>query len=172
MAFQTYKLNNAHALIDGSKTFGSVSEMDLPEITAAMQDHNVLGLNGKVELPTGLDKMEATLRFNSIYPEFAGKLADVFTSRTIQIRSSQDVFSGASRTEERPFVCFLRGTPKAQALGNFAQNSFEGNEVTLNVTYIKLVINRVEIMEIDVLNNIYKVNGKDLLAQYRANLGL
>jgi P2 family phage contractile tail tube protein len=172
MGFQTYKLNNAHALMDGVKTFGRVSEVDLPEITAVMQDHAVLGLNGKVELPTGLDKMEAVIRFNSIYPEFTGKLANVFRSRSIQIRSSQDVFEGSTRTEERPFVLFLRGTPKAQPAGSFKQNEFEGHEVTLNVTYIKLVINRIEVYEIDILNNIYKVDGADLLSQYRANLGL
>jgi len=172
MAFQTYKLNNAHAIIDGVKTFGSVSEMDLPTLTAAMEDHQVLGLNAKFELPTGMDKMEAVLRFNSIYPEYAGKLADVFTAKTIQIRSSQDVFTGPSRTEERPFVVFLKATPKEQALGSFKQNSFEGNEVTLNVLYLKIVINRVDVLEIDVLNNIYKVDGVDKLANLRANLGL
>jgi len=172
MAFQTYKLNNAHVIIDGVKSFGRASEIDLPTVAATMQEHAVLGLNAKFELPTAMEPMESVLRFNSIYPEFAGKMLDVFKAQTIQIRSSQEVFTGPSRTEERPFVIFLKATPKEQALGNFKQGEFEGNEVTLNVLYLKIVVNRVEVVEIDVLNNIYKINGEDKLANFRANLGL
>lgn len=169
---RTVKMNNAHVLIDGVKTVGTISEIDLPEIVATMQEHAVLGQNAKMELPTGIDPMEATLRFNSIYPEWAGKLANVFRSRAFQVRSSQDVHEGGSRTAELPFVLHMKATPKQQSLGSFTQGNFEGNEVALNVTYIKLVVNRRDVIEIDALNNIYKVDGVDQMVNFRANLGL
>jgi P2 family phage contractile tail tube protein len=42
----------------------------------------------------------------------------------------------------------------------------------INITYIKLMVNDETIYEVDALANIYRVNGQDLLAAYRANLGL
>lgn len=168
----TRKMNNAHVLVDGVKTIGTVSGVTMPEIVAAMQEHGVLGQNAKIELPTGIDPMEFTLQFNSIYPEWAGRMADIYQARSFQVRSSQEVYEGGSRTAELPFVLFIKGAPKQQSLGEFAQGSFENNEVTINVSYVKLVINRQEVLEIDALNNIYKVNGQDRLAAYRANLGV
>ena len=43
---------------------------------------------------------------------------------------------------------------------------------TVSVQYYKLEIDGEEIVEIDVINNIYKVGGEDLLAERRQNLGL
>ena len=45
-------------------------------------------------------------------------------------------------------------------------------ESTVAVQYYKLEIDGEEIVEIDVINNIYKVGGEDLLAERRQNLGL
>ncbi|OZO65940.1 phage major tail tube protein, partial [Escherichia coli] len=39
-------------------------------------------------------------------------------------------------------------------------------------TYYKLTINGEEIIEVDVLNMIYKVGGVDMMEKHRANIGL
>ena len=41
----------------------------------------------------------------------------------------------------------------------------------MSVTYAKLVVNKVEIFEIDVLQNIYKVNLVDMLSTFKKNIG-
>jgi len=41
----------------------------------------------------------------------------------------------------------------------------------MSVNYAKLIVNGEEIFEIDVLENIYKVDGIDILTVYRANTG-
>ena len=46
------------------------------------------------------------------------------------------------------------------------------HKYTLKNTYYKLTINSEEIIEIDVLNMIYKVAGVDVLEKHRANIGL
>ncbi|MFN4149235.1 MAG: phage major tail tube protein [Rhodocyclaceae bacterium] len=37
--------------------------------------------------------------------------------------------------------------------------------------YMKLTVDGQDVTEIDVLENIYKAGGVDLLAQYKANIG-
>ena len=41
----------------------------------------------------------------------------------------------------------------------------------MSVTYAKLVVNGQDIFEIDVLENIYKVGSKDILSNFRRNIG-
>ena len=69
-------------------------------------------------------------------------------------------------------MCYMTAMYKDFPMGNFKQHDNVEAESNLSVTYCKLVINGVEISEIDVLANIYKVNGVDMLANYRANLGI
>lgn len=40
------------------------------------------------------------------------------------------------------------------------------------MVYFKLVVDGEEVLEIDPMNYIYKVNGQNLLEQTRANLGM
>ena len=72
---------------------------------------------------------------------------------------------------EVPAVAYLSGTFKEFPLGNFKPQDNAEYETTMSVNYAKLVINGEEIFEIDVLANIYKVDGVDILAVYRANIG-
>jgi hypothetical protein len=39
------------------------------------------------------------------------------------------------------------------------------------VIYYKLEVDEQEIVEVDVLNNIYKVSGDDVLQNYKINIG-
>jgi len=41
----------------------------------------------------------------------------------------------------------------------------------MSVNYAKLIVDGEEIFEIDVLENIYKVEGVDILETYRNNIG-
>ena len=41
----------------------------------------------------------------------------------------------------------------------------------MSVTYAKLIVNKVELFEIDVLQNIYKVNVVDMLSTFKKNIG-
>ena len=41
----------------------------------------------------------------------------------------------------------------------------------MSVTYAKLVVDGVPLFEIDVLENIYKVGGIDMLTKYKKNIG-
>ena len=45
------------------------------------------------------------------------------------------------------------------------------HETTMSVTYAKLVVDGVEIFEIDVLENIYKVGKVDMLSTFKKNTG-
>jgi P2 family phage contractile tail tube protein len=56
--------------------------------------------------------------------------------------------------------------------GAFKQQENAEFESPLNVLYIRVEVGGQPIVEFDPLANIYKVDGVDVLSQYRNNLGI
>lgn len=165
------RLTNANVYIDGKSFLGKAEEVSLPTIKHKMSEHKALGMVGMMEFFAGIEKMEAKIKWNSFYPDALKKMADPTTSMQLQVRASLEGYSAQGRVEQLPVVCFLTVTAKDFPMGNYKQHDNVEAETNLNVTYCRLEINRESIVEIDVLANIYKVNGVDILAQYRANIG-
>lgn len=173
MAIAVKRVTNANVYLTGTGSLlGRAEEVNLPDIKAKMSEHKALGMVGALELPSGLDKMEMKIKWNSIYADTAKKFNDITTARQLQIRTSVETYTSAGRTEQAPARVSVTVLPKNIPLGNFKQHDNVELEQMFTVTYVKVEVNNEPIVEIDVLNNIYKVDGVDLLAAYRANLGI
>lgn len=171
MSLEIKQITNANVYIDGRSFLGKTEEIKLPEVVTTMVEHKALGLFGKIELPSGIDKMESTQKWNSLYPDVLLKAANPFQAVQLQCRASQETYIGAGRSAQVPVVVFMTGTFKKFPMGSYKQHDNVEAETVLNVTYLRLVIDGKEIIEVDVLSNIYKVDGQDLLAEYRKNIG-
>lgn len=165
------RITNANCYLNGKSLLGKVEEAKLPDVATVLVEHKALGLVGKLELPSGIDKMEMSIKFNSFYEDVLVKAADPFTPVNLQVRSSRDTYTGQGRTAQEPVVTFLCGTFKNYPLGGFKQHDNVEAEFKLNITYLKQVVAGKDMIEVDVLNNIYKVGGNDILATYRSNIG-
>lgn len=171
MGVEIKQIVNANVYIDGNSFLGKAEEIKLPDVAVSMVEHKALGLVGKVELPSGIEKMEATIKWNSLYDEVLKKAANPYQPVQLQARFSLETYAGGGRIKEVPGVVFLTGTFKKFPLGGFKQHDNVEAETALNITYIRLVVDGKDIVEVDALANIYKVDGVDLLAQYRQNVG-
>lgn len=85
-----------------------------------------------------------------------------FLATMIQVRANLETYNGTGRIKEVPATAFLIGTFKEFPLGNIKPQENAEYETTMSVTYAKLVVDGVEIFEIDVLENIYKVGMVDM----------
>ncbi|HIW78790.1 MAG TPA: phage major tail tube protein [Candidatus Bilophila faecipullorum] len=162
---------NAAIYLNGNSFLGRAEEVKLPEITAIMKEHKALGMVGKFELPAGFDKMEGEIKWNSFYEDAMRVQGDIFTYHSIQCRSNVETYSSPGRFRQVPLVTFLTIQFKGSPLGEFKQHEGVGLTAKFSCTYIKQVLAGQEKLELDVLANIYKVDGVDLLADYRANIG-
>lgn len=165
------RVTNANCYIEGSSQLGKVEEATLPDIEAIMAEHKALGMVGQTELPAGLQKMSAKLKFSSFYRDVLAAAGNVFRSLQLQLRASVETYDGSGRTKEVPLVVTLTGTFKKLPLGTFKQHESVTLDTELNVTAVKFVIDGQTTLELDVLANIYKVNGVDQLATFRTNIG-
>lgn len=165
------RVTNANMYLDGNSLLGKLEEIQLPVIKFKAAEHKALGMIGVVEFFSGIEKLEAKAKWNSFYNDVLLKVADPFKTLSVQVRSSVETYGATGRTEEKPLVAYMTVQSKDFPAGTFKQHDNAELESTLNVIYYKLVIDGKDIVEIDVMSNIYKVNGVDVLATYRANIG-
>jgi P2 family phage contractile tail tube protein len=172
MAVKINKLTNANIYIDGNSLLGKAEEIELPMIQHVMAEHKALGLVGKMEFFSGVDIMTAKIKWNSFYEDVLKKIANPTQAVKLQVRSSLEEWNSGGRVAELPVVAYITAASKDYPGGNFKQQENVEVESNLTVYYFKLEINGAPIIELDVAANIYKVAGADILATYRANLGI
>ena len=172
MAYAVNKITNANVYADGNNLAGKAKQIDLPTMKTTMAEHKGLGMAGAIELPTGWDKMEGKIMWTSYYADVMRKAANPFKTVSLQVRNSIESHTSAGRTAETPMVTFMTVQFKEFPAGSFKHQEDAEFESAINVLYLRQEVGGVSIVEFDPLANIYKVDGVDLLENFRANLGL
>ena len=165
------KLTNANVYLNGVNLLGRAEEVQLPQIKHKMAEHKALGMVGSAEFFAGIDKMECKIKWNALYPAVLTQCSNPFNAAMIQVRASLETYNGTGRISEVPATAFIIGTFKEFPLGNIKPQENAEYETTMSVTYAKLIVDKVEVFEIDVLQNIYKVGMIDVLSKYKKNIG-
>ena len=165
-------LKNANVYVDGNNFLGKVREFELPTINQKTDPHEVMGLIGTPEFSEGLEPMEATFSWASFYSDVYQKIGNPMQAVQLQVRGSAANYTANGRTSETAVVVHMTVNFKTVPMGTFTPKTAVELESTASVHAIKLEIGGVVVLEIDVLANIYKVNGLDIMAEYRNNLGL
>lgn len=171
MSIEINRLTNANVYLNGGSILGTAEEVMLPSIVHKMVEHKALGMIGTAEFFSGIEKMEAKIKWNSMYQKTMLASSNPVKSVSLQVRSSLETYDSGGRIAEVPVVCFMTAQFKSVPMGNFKQHDNVELESSLTVYAVKLEIDGQGIIEVDVLANIYKVNGEDIMATYRANLG-
>lgn len=165
------RITNANIYVNGNSLLGKAEEIKLPDVTAIMQEHKALGMVGKIELPAGFEKLEGEIKWNSLYPDVAEMMANPFKTVQLQCRSNVETYNAQGRVEEVALVTFLTVRFKKNPLGTFKQHDNAEFSSSFSATYIKQVMGGKEILELDYMANIFRVNGEDMLETYRQNIG-
>lgn len=167
-------LVNGNIYINGGSFFGTFKEVTLPDIMHTYEEHESLGQNAKLELVTGMDLMKSVMKLNAPYAQTEALFADPYTVHQLQLRGNLETYTGPARTGQNAYVCHFHGTFRKKTGGNIKSKAGTEIETEVNVVYLKLTIagQANPLYEIDVVNNIFNVNGVDILAQFRANLGI
>jgi P2 family phage contractile tail tube protein len=164
-------LNNANLYINGNNLLGRAEEFKLPVVKVKLAEHKAVGMVGTIKLPSGFDALEGEVKWNSFYPDVWAKLVDPYTAVQLQARGSLETYNSQGRQAQVPYVVFLTCSFEEVPAGEFQQNDKAAFSSKYTATYIKQVVNGSDILELDVMANIYKVSGADKLDLYRANIG-
>ena len=144
----------------------------MPEISSITEEVKGAGISGTFNgaFVGHIEAMTLTLNFRSV-TKAAIRLLEP-RNHQIDLRASQQVWdSGAGRFKQSHVKHVLMVTPTKYSPGKLAPASPAESSGEYSVTYFATYIDGVKIMEIDILNFIFFVNGVDYLEDVRKALG-
>lgn len=169
-----FVLTDVSLFLDGVGTFGQTSEVSVPTIKIVKVERKSIDGVGTLKLPTGkveLDSFKAVL--NSFYPEIFKKIANPFKSVGITVYGNLMGFSNGSQDSNNKAALFMTcSAAEYKALCDKKEHDDSNYELSFDPSSSRLVYNNEELQNIDLDNNIYKVNGEDIRKDILKNLGI
>ncbi len=160
------------AVYEDATEYYGMAEVTLPEISSITEEVKGAGISGTFNgaFVGHIEAMTLTLNFRSV-TKAAIRLLEP-RNHQIDLRASQQVWdSGAGRFKQSHVKHVLMVTPTKYSPGKLAPASPAESSGEYSVTYFATYIDGVKIMEIDILNFIFFVNGVDYLEDVRKALG-
>lgn len=160
------------AVYEDSTEFYGMAEVTLPEVSSIAEEVKGAGISGSFNgaFVGHIEAMTATLNFRSVTKD-AIRLMEP-RNHQLDLRAAQQYWdSGAGKFVQVAVKHVLVATPTKFAPGKLAPASPAEASGEFAVTYFATFIKGEKVLEIDILNFKYYVNGTDYLADVRKALG-
>ncbi len=163
-------LKHFNVFTQGQSYIGLVESIKLPKLSKKMEAWRGGGMLGEVEIDLGLEKLELEQEIGGFCLD-AYKQFGVTTIDGVMLR-----FAGSYQRDDTGAVqaveVVVRGRHKEIDPGDSKSGDKGKTVVKSALTYYKLTVDGKEVLEIDILSFIYKVDGNDVLAEHRKAIGL
>lgn len=163
-------LNNFNAYSGSHKYLGLTNEVTLPSFEALTETIDGAGIGGEIEeaIQGAFGSQEVETTFQNISKEYFDMIA---ATGTIVYRGSMQVLNTSTQTNDfEGIVVTVKGKVKSFDLGTLTKGGKGEPSITREITYIKVQIGGSNVLELDKFNNIYKINGVDLLQKVRSQI--
>lgn len=164
------KLKNINVFNDGQSYMGQVAEVVLPKLTRKMEEYRGGGMNGPIKIDLGQEALEMECTYGGI---MRGVLEQYGVTKHdgVMLR-----FAGGYKSEDSDDVdaveVVVRGRHSEIDFGTAKGGDDTSFKVMTAISYYKLTINGQDVIEIDLINMVEKINGQDLLAKLRTAIGV
>lgn len=168
MAIAT-KINAYNAYLSGSKLIGLADEVTLPDFEAMTETLSGAGLLGEIDEPLlgHFKSIEMEIPFRTLNDDIF-KLANAQSNVNVTLRmSTQTLNESDMKTDFVPSRVVIKGKNKSFSGGKVKQGNGTGSSIKIEVMYILIEVNGKSKFELDKINFVYKVDGKDLLDKVR-----
>ena len=168
---QINAIYNANVYLDGNNLLGKAGEFKLPEFEIGQDEYKALGMVGTIKLPNGVEALEGEITWNSLYPEVAAKANHPFKAAQLMVRSNLQTFDARGLVKEVAVVTTVTATFSKNGLGGLKPKEKSEQASTYQATEIRQMVDGRETLYYNAFKNIYRVNGEDVLAKMRQNIG-
>lgn len=169
MAVASDILKAFNLFVDGVGHAGEAEEINLPNLAIVMDQFRAGGMDAPIDIDMGMEGLECSFTVGgaslTVLRQFG--LAEGRTT-PLTARGSLESLTGA----KTPVVAVMNGKVKT-----IEQGAWKGGErapitVTMGLRYYRYEQAGQVVHEIDVLNMIRIINGVDVMAEHRRNIGL
>jgi P2 family phage contractile tail tube protein len=164
------KLKNMNLFNDGISYVGQIQEVTLPTLTRIMEDWRGGGMNAPIKADMGMEALTLEWVCGGFMIEPL-KQYGITTHDGVMLR-----FAGAYQREDSAEVAAVevvtRGRHSSIDMGSAKVGDNTEFKVTSELSYIKITVDGEDVIEIDIINMIEKVDGVDRLEAQRTALGI
>ncbi len=168
------KLKLMNVFLNGYSYQGVAKSVTLPKLTRKLENYRGAGMNGSAPIDLGLDDDALSMEWSLggfpdsvIWELYAATGVDAVPIRFAGSYQRDD--TGETVVASR-WSCVSR--QKEIDTGEGKQGEDTESKISVVCTYFRLTMDGKELVEIDTINMIEKVNGVDRLEQHRRNIGL
>lgn len=162
-------LKDFNVFNDGQSYLGLCTELTLPKLTRKMEEFSAAGV-GPVKLDMGSEPLEIEHSYGGIMPDILAQFG------APKIDAVMLRFAGAYQRDDTAEVdaveIVVRGRHEEIDQGSAKKGDVTEKKIKSALTYYKEMINGQDIIEIDLLNKIFIVNGVDIYAAHRRAMGI
>lgn len=156
---------------ESEKSLGITGEVTLPTLEATTSTLSGAGILGEMESVNighfGSTSVELTMK--TLFQKSFDFLA--YSGKSLILRAAQEsVDSTNGQISHRALKITMKWQPKGLDLGKLATGAQTESKNTLEVFYIKIEENGKQLLELDKLNYVYKVNRVDQLSNIKKML--
>ncbi|WP_455911407.1 MULTISPECIES: phage major tail tube protein [Pseudomonas] len=166
------KLKNLNLFNDGNSYLGVAKSVTLPALGRKMEAYRGGGMNGPVKADLGMSD-------DGIQFEWKTGGLDLISLRQFGAVNASSValrFSGPYQQDDTGEVSnvevVVRGRHETIEMGEAKAGEDTEHSMKTTCSYYKLTVDGEEIIEIDLLNFVEKVNGVDMLEKHRTAMGI
>ncbi len=162
-------LRNCIVHVDGRPKLGEMEECRLPVPEINLDEYRAGGFDAPIDIDLGMKKLDVEYTLFSVDPA-SMTLFGLYPGNLVPL----DIYghlvgeSGASRRVWAHMDCMLIKCD----LGTWTPGKRAMLKVHANVRFMQLMHGNQEIYYIDIVNGIRRINGVDITADMRANLGI
>lgn len=163
------KLKNMNVFGDGRSFLGEAKSVTLPKLSRKMEEWRGGGMDGAIEIDLGQEVI-------TLEHAYGGLMVDLVRGYGAQRHDGKMIrFAGAYQRDSTGQVdaveVVVRGRHKEIDFGDAKPGEDTEHKFTTTCSYYKLTVNGRTEVEIDVANMIFRVDGRDLLADQRSAIG-
>jgi len=166
---------NSYNVYFGEKAtqfLGISEEVTLPDWEALTEALNGAGILGEIDEPIvgrfGANEIEIPFRE---YDKQMYKIASMTEAVSLTLRISRQAIEKATGvTDFLPTRIVIKGKNKGFASGSVKAGAGSAPSMKVEIFYYLLEISGEKVFELDKLNFVYKVNGKDLLKKVKKQI--
>lgn len=160
-------VNNFRVYNDAGRIVGTTADISLVTLQAMTASVSGAGILGEynTSIIGMFQSMSQDIPFRMIDRDYfsmlnTGEQSKIVLRASVQQRNRE---TGATLGTQAMRLVY-RGHPTAANMGTLKIGDLMNASITLELTYLLMEFGGVVMLELDKLNSIYKVNGKDLLA--------
>ncbi len=162
------KLKNFNVFADGASWLGLVGEVSLPAIKIKTEEWRGGGMLGGVDIAMGLEKLEMETKLGGLVVGAMRQFGRVGVGGAM-LRYvgayQEDVGGGVLAAELVTRGMHVEFNPGSAKTGDNTEHTLKST-----LSYLKWTVNGRAEIEIDMLNNVYIIDGVDLMADIRSAL--